>query len=169
MKTRILAIAFFSAIFLMGCSSDEDSHVAQSFRVTNYSHTGCKSYASTNSSRAQKDDGSSFPSFIEYIEYEGHDNGYITLKHIDAMFNCAVAEIEASVSLSGNQIIIDEHEVLGEVAANCICPYDLSFDAGPLTDGNYTVIVRRDGYISGKATIDFSKTAKGRVILEEDK
>ena len=42
----------------------------------------------------------------------------------------------------------------------------LDVDAGPLADGAYTLIVAKEGQDYGKASIAFSPTAKGKVLLE---
>lgn len=166
MKTRTLLTILTAVAMVMSCSNDLDN-TGRSFSLRHYNHSGCKKSTSANSFNmgTQGEDESEWPP-KELLEYEGHDNGNITLHHINASFNCAVADIQSSITLSGNTIVIDEKEVFNDgVMANCFCPYDLTFTAGPLEEGAYTIIVRKNNREFSHTSIHFSETAQGTVEL----
>ena len=115
---------------LSGCSNEDDS--AQ-FQVKNFANTGCKSVADT---RGEADDNGLRQ---EYIEYKALGNGYLSLNHVNAVFNCGAEAFNWKATISGNVIKIEES--YKGLMANCVCPFDLYGEVGPLTDGDYTVIL----------------------------
>ena len=125
MSALVLTIAGLS-----GCSNEDDS--AQ-FQVKNFANTGCKSMADT---RGEADDNGLRQ---EYIEYKALGNGYLSLNHVNAVFNCGAEAFNWKATISGNVIKIEES--YKGLMANCVCPFDLYGEVGPLTDGDYTVIL----------------------------
>lgn len=73
----------------------------------------------------------------EYITLKTIDSDYILCEHINTIFNCDPGEIAVSVQMLGDTIIIDENEI--KAAADCICPYDLTFKIGSLQYGVYPI------------------------------
>ena len=60
------------------------------------------------------------------------------------MFNCAPGELKIEATIDGNVIKILEME---ETAlANCICPYDLYCEVGPLGNGDYEVVIYHNSF-----------------------
>ena len=125
MSALVLTIAGLS-----GCSNEDDN--AQ-FQVKNFANTGCKSMADT---RGEADDNGLRQ---EYIEYKALGNGYLSLNHVNACFNCGAEAFNWKATISGNVIKIEES--YKGLMANCVCPFDLYGEVGPLTDGDYTVIL----------------------------
>ena len=115
---------------LNGCSSDDESQ----FHIKNVANSGCKSMAAT---RGETRDDVPYSLRQEYIEYKGLANGYLSLNHVNACFNCEPGELKMQATISGNEITIVETEQFQ--GANCICPYDLYCEVGPLEDGEYTI------------------------------
>ena len=115
---------------LSGCSNEDDS---SQFQVKNFANTGCKSMADT---RGEADDNGLRQ---EYIEYKALGNGYLSLNHVNAVFNCGAEAFNWKATISGNVIKIEES--YKGLMANCVCPFDLYGEVGPLTDGDYTVIL----------------------------
>ena len=168
----ILIVALFT---FCGCNSNDDNGIDEEepstavkdnsqFALRNYSHSGCK-----ETYNAPKKVGSETPVYNtdEYIEYEGRENGYIIINHINTLFNCGLRKIGADISVDGDEILITEEMTEGIYARCGYCPFDVMLDAGPLTDGDYTVVIKKEGARYAKASITFSPTAKGKVNLEQ--
>lgn len=115
---------------LSGCSNEDDS---SQFQVKNFANTGCKSMVGI---RGEADDNGLCQ---EYIEYKALGNGYLSLNHVNAVFNCGAEAFNWKATISGNVIKIEES--YKGLMANCVCPFDLYGEVGPLTDGDYTVIL----------------------------
>lgn len=133
MTLIIIAVAAFVGSTLMGCGSDDDSIIATGdFHVRDVANSGCKSTSRTRSEHP------------EYFEFKACDGGYLSVNHVNAMFNCAPGKLKIEATIDGNVIKILEME---ETAlANCICPYDLYCEVGPLSNGNYEVVIYHDSF-----------------------
>lgn len=151
---------------LSGCSSDnEDSR----FQVRNFANTGCKSQGFT---RGETGDAEAYTLHPEYIEYKGLTNGYLSLNHVNACFNCGAEDFNMQATISGNVIKIEE--TCKGLLANCICPYDLYGEIGPLGDGDYTVILYQK-YVDidetpfeyTRFTLSYKNGQSGRIDLRE--
>ena len=147
---------------LSGCSNEDDS--AQ-FQVKNFANTGCKSVADT---RGEADDNGLRQ---EYIEYKALGNGYLSLNHVNAVFNCGAEAFNWKATISGNVIKIEES--YKGLMANCVCPFDLYGEVGPLTDGDYTVIlyqkyeeVDEAPFEYARFTVSYKNGQNGRINLK---
>ena len=126
--------AFSLAILLLalcGCSNDESIKGASNgpFSVRDVANSGCKSTSHTRSE------------YPEYFEFKACDGGYLSVNHVNAMFNCAPGELKIEATIDGNVIRILETEE--KSLANCVCPYDLYCEVGPLSNGDYKVLIYR--------------------------
>ena len=65
----------------------------------------------------------------------------LIVRHIDAVYNCCIKEIEVSVSVSGDLIELYETEIL-EAPCDCLCPYDITTEISNLAPGLYSVQIR---------------------------
>ena len=129
MKQKKLALAILLAA-LCGCSSSDES--SSEFHVRDVANSGCKSTSATRSENP------------EYFEFKALPGGYLSVNHVNAMFNCEPGKLIVRASIDGHTIKIVELE---ETAlANCICPYDLYCEVGPLSIGDYEVIFYRGSY-----------------------
>ena len=127
MKKNVLSVICGLVLMMMGvygCSSDESTQ----FHVREFANSGCKSMAATRGDGLRS----------EYIEYKALANGYLSINHVNACFNCEPGELKMQATISGNEIRIVETEQYP--GANCICPYDLYGEVGPLENGDYTII-----------------------------
>ena len=150
----------------VGCSNDNEKIKDDTpFTLRNFVHTSCKNKATpdepASANFAQLD------SYEESIEYSCKSSGRLYIKHVNAVFNCCAEEIKASTSLTNGRIIIAETEKGG--TCDCICPYDLSFEVGPLKDGKYTVVIKRDSQEYTTFVIDFDKNLSGRFVVSKEK
>lgn len=124
MKKSVLSIICVMMMGVYGCSSDETTQ----FHLRNFANTGCKSMTATRGDVLRS----------EYIEYKALANGYLSINHVNACFNCEPGELKMQATISGNEIRIIETEQYA--GANCVCPYDLYGEVGPLENGDYTII-----------------------------
>lgn len=133
-KSIILRVsaALILTIGMNSCSSESDG---SRFQVRNFANTGCKSTGTRGDILYNE-------FYKEYIEYESMTNGYLSLNHVNVRFNCEPGQLQMQATIEGNVIKIVESEE--QVGANCVCPYDIYCEVGPLSDGEYTVVVYQD-------------------------
>lgn len=150
----------------VGCSNDnEKTKDDASLTLRNFVHTGCKDKAT--SAKAVSAGFPQLDGYEESVEYSCKSSGRLYIRHVNAVFNCCAEELRANASLTDNRIIITESEKSS--AYDCICPYDLSFEVGPLTDGKYTVVINRDAQEYTTFVIDFDKNLSGRFVVPKEK
>lgn len=132
----LLSIALFMVAII--CCDGYDYPVS-SFGLKNFSNTGCKSIT-----RAVGSNDS-------YFELKATEGNMLYVKHVDAIFNCASNKFDAKVEIDGNSITIREYDLTDfNIMMSCQCPFDLSYEIGPLKDGeSYSIKV-----ISGAAQTD---------------
>ena len=105
----------------------------------------CKSFGKDN------DDVQSVSECV-YFEYDG-----VSLLHIiheNTVFNCCPLQFEASVELSGMEIIVTESEVLIEGGCMCICLFDFDYYVQNIPPGVYTLTVN-GMYLYGEPPVSF--------------
>ena len=161
MKKNFLSIICGMALVVIGlCGCSNDGADDTQFRVKNVASTGCKS----SSAYAEMATRGENP-YEEYLEYKAVGNGFLFLKHVNTLFNCAPGELNMQATISGNVIKILETEQ--QSLADCICPYDLSCEVGPLTNGDYIVIICKGSYEYEQArfTIAYNAGLNGRKDL----
>lgn len=106
-------------------------------------------------------------SIIEYIEYYIVDSNYLALKHVNAVFNCCPEKIIVEAKLENGKIIYNSfHKVNG---CRCYCLFDTYCMIGPLSFMKYSFIINTYGIDEPiEFTLDFSKTTKGKYIIERE-
>lgn len=92
----------------------------------------------------------------EYITLKTIDKDYILCEHINTIFNCDPGEIIVSVQMLDDTLIIEENET--KAAADCICPYDLTFKIGALQYGVYPIKFKKEGITFIESTLDFNES-----------
>ena len=130
MTLIIIVLAAFLGSTLMGCSGDgTDAESGNEFCVRDVATSGCKS---SNYTRSE---------YPECFEFKALDGGYLSVNHVNALFNCVPGELKMEATIDGNVIRILETEE--KSLANCVCPYDLYCEVGPLSNGDYKVLIYR--------------------------
>jgi len=128
-----LSIASFFALSSDGCSGDDPANPIGTHLTpdgTLVSTTGCKQFlpqrglseASPNQDCAQ-------------YEYDG--NNVLTLKHINAGFNCCPGEITADIDIENHVITVVEHE--SEHGCRCLCLFDVDYKIEHIEPGAYEI------------------------------
>lgn len=140
-------LVLFAFCLITGCqdvTGYKDSPVDGYVSPKNFSVTGCKAIVS----------GTRNPSTDESIMYESIRENYVRITHNNARFNCEPGRIYAELIEKGQTFIIVEKEE--KSSANCICPYDLGYDIGPLTEGHEYTVSIRTGYTENSERAKFS-------------
>lgn len=98
------------------------------------SHTGCKDFFTDPAYFDISEDKSC-------IDYEYDGQGKLTLKHVNAGFNCCPDMLDADVSLVGDTLVIEESESLASGGCDCLCLFDLDIEVKNLDPGRYFIKV----------------------------
>ena len=144
---------------MMACSSDSSSeNESVPFQLRNFANTGCKSHT-----RADGD-------WSEIYEYQCMDNGFLSLKHLNAVYNCGSEDFKMEATISGNEIKVYETASLDpENMMDCICTYDLSCEIGPLEEGTeYTFYTYQLGSGLARFVVTFKKGTSGSCQIHYD-
>ena len=152
-KERIIWI-ICGLMALAGCTNDADNPVSHpnDIGLKNFSNTGCKG----NGVRTRSDENGK----KEVFSYSCIHEGYLYVTHQNAIFNCCPGELKAEISSESNVITVSEWET--EALCKCICPYDLSYEIGPLTEGEtYTIYIGHKGTESKVAEFEFHHSMSG--------
>ena len=124
----LLAVLFM--VTVVCC--DESENAVENVTLKNFANSGCK-----GNTRADDE------ARAEFIEYSVIHDGYLYLNHRNALFNCCPGELGANIFVDERIITINEYET--EQGCKCICPYDLSYEIGPLKEGEtYTLSIRQN-------------------------
>jgi hypothetical protein len=118
-------------------------------------HTGCKSYVVLRDSITNDQD------CIQYL-YDGV--GALTLKHINAGFNCCPGSLHADFDIGGGLITITESEVYDTVGpCACLCLFDVDYEISGLPPGLYTIRVNGLYVNPGDDPLEFPVDLSGPV------
>ncbi len=170
MKSIYYLFMLSALLVVWGCNSSDGGSVGEDempgvvkdnsgFALRNLTHSGCKKTAMAPRKVVA---ATQVLDEEEYIEYEGRENGFITINHLNSLFNCGVTNIGAEISVSDNVIRLSEKMTEGSILRCGDCPFDIMIDAGPLVNGVYKMILSKDGKDYGQCTITFSPSAKGK-------
>ena len=131
MKSKFLYTAFVLAIMFCVITCENENQTNQTFSGKMISHSACKSKKSTTID-------SDTPDTLSCVEYNYEaSTGKLILKHINAGFNCCPQEINGTVTLNNDTIIIEEKESGG--FCDCECLFDLDFEVTGLEAKTYVV------------------------------
>ena len=155
--TIMMSMLLMLIVGMSSCSSDDNSN----FHVRNVANSGCKSAATL-----VRGEGGVLIDMYETIEVKGLDNGYLSFNHENAIFNCEPGELKIQASIEDKVIkIVETEEYPG---ANCVCPYDLYCEIGPLEgDIEYTIIVFHGDAEYRRFYVKYQKGMEGRFVVED--
>ncbi len=151
MKRMFIYIIVCVSVVLAGCRGSEEVVTPAQPQGKPYgvliSHTDCKEQGALLGKVLDSDgmmNGSSNrplspASGEDCIEYR-FSGDTLSLKHINAAFNCCPGEIEVETSVAGDTIIIAEKEK--EALCDCLCLYDLKMAIYNVSASGYTIVVR---------------------------
>ncbi|MDY0101891.1 MAG: hypothetical protein RBS07_03075 [Lentimicrobium sp.] len=154
---------FFAAILLMfiafSCENENEKEKPGfiSGRITD--HTGCKVLKSDESINLMD----------SYSCAEYSFNGItkkLSIKHINAGFNCCPGTLSANITLTNDTIIIQEFE--SEQSCNCNCLFDLDIEIDGIEPKPYQIIFI-EPYCANQHPlifkVDFANQAEGECCV----
>lgn len=152
MKQLIKISILCGLIFSLTCSCTKDN--VENTPIQNFYYDGCKSENLKSST-------------LEYIEYKVVNDHYLSLKHVNAEFNCCPEEIVVSVSIEDDKIIYtSNHKTNG---CYCTCLFDTYCEIGPIENTEYIIEINTYGIdIPIQFTIDLGETTEGTFAIERD-
>lgn len=87
---------------------------------------------------------------IDCLQYQYDGSRILTLKHVNAAFNCCPQEISATIDITSNTITIIEKEAAS--LCSCLCLFDLELRIENLTRGTYHIHVI-EPYVNSSDTV----------------
>ena len=154
---------FMISLVLISCekSTGDGQHGPIEGEVVSY--TGCKEFKST----LQPEDYNSNTSCVTYT-YNSKSKK-LSLKHINAGFNCCPGVLYCIIQVSGDSIIITEFEEAAQCYCNCL--FDLNIIVTGVEKDNY--IIKFDEPYCGDQQklifdIDLGKTSSGEYCVNRE-
>jgi len=125
------------------------------------SSTGCKFM--------KNGDSQDPPSDQDCLNYS-YSSGNLTLRHLNAGFNCCPEELLADFTFSSDTIIISENETLEGGGCDCLCLFDVTYELTGILPGEYTIIIE-GMYLNGgedplSITVDLNQAPSGEECLQ---
>jgi len=111
-------------------------------------HTGCKGFEGGESAVDTTLD-------MDCIEYAYDGKSVLSIKHINAGFNCCPV-IAAHIDFEGNTIIIEELDSLFNGGCACLCLFDVDYEIGNLPPREYRIIVIEPYRYMNDPVLDFT-------------
>jgi hypothetical protein len=148
MKSKYLIIAL--ALLATCLSCDKSEFPAKDFSVDDINYGECKPMTKSV--------------LEQYLLLSTTEDFYLSINHINAMFNCVPGQIIVDATLEENIITINEYST--ENSANCICPYDLSFKIGPIKYDTYILSMNQANYEVLNVEIEFNDNTDLRIDIE---
>lgn len=147
-------ICFLFSLLLSGpsCSSPPGTPYGQLVRQSD-----CKSFLAFKGSTVTPSHSSS-EECLEYI-YDGQ--GHLTLKHINAGFNCCPETISADIVILAGEIIIKGKEEFS--LCDCNCLFDLDYEFMNIKPGVYRISVKGPYQPPDEPPLEFVVSLKGPV------
>ena len=109
-------------------------------------YTGCKTHAARDST----------PSNLDCLQYEYDGAAVLTLKHVNAGFNCCPSALHADFVIDSGLIIITESESFDSLGGcYCLCLFDLDLEIVGLPPGHYTIRVNEMYLQPGDDLLEF--------------
>lgn len=169
MKTpAVLLNVILSGLLIAGCETNPDN--TNNSRVTGrLTHvSGCKSHASTIPKASLSNSNLTSPSSCLQYTYDKLTNR-LTLRHINAAFNCCPDTITCEVKQNGSTIEILEKEA--SALCNCSCLYDLDMVIDGLFEIRYLIRLT-EPYAGSQEplifTIDLKQKPSGELCVARD-
>jgi hypothetical protein len=157
MKRIISSLITIMVLVMPGCEKESSSGNLPLFSGQIVNHSECKYDTKSTSSLSET------PDSLSCVEYSfNNDNHKLTLKHINAGFNCCPGNLKLNPTLINDTIIIEESE--SEPACNCDCIFDLDIEIEGVAAQKYQLLFI-EPYVGEQEKlnfeIDLSQRARG--------
>ena len=148
MKPRVskLLVVCFLTILVVSCIEDAQQPKNLNLSINLTGKSECKS----NKSAGINQSVTNSQSCIEYSFDQATQK--LTLKHINAGFNCCPESISCTVTFKNDSIIIQESEK--SPRCNCDCLYDLDMEVDGVEAGKYQIHII-ESYIGSQDKLSF--------------
>lgn len=148
MKSKIsnlLAVCLLS-ILVVSCTDDTQQPKNLDLSINLIGKSDCKS----NKSAEINQSVTYSQSCIDYSFDQATKK--LTLKHINAGFNCCPESLYCTVAYRNDTIVVQEYEK--SLGCKCNCLYDLDFEVGGIEPGKYQLYVI-EPYAGNQAKLNF--------------
>lgn len=132
MKTPVCILLMFVLIGFISCDQESESVKQLDLKGDVVYRSSCKSGLRAESGSIDVPDTLSR---VEY-SYDGASN-ILSVRHLNAGFNCCPDSVYCTISLSGDTILVNEHETYGLCNSNCL--YDLGMEITNVLAKKYQV------------------------------
>jgi len=130
-RTHSLLIAIFTIIAIVMAACDEKESLPITFGLTN--NPECKSFDKSAALNEKADS-------LSCIEYSyNSESKTLTMKHINAGFNCCPGKISFDAIFRNDTLIIEESETSS--LCDCNCLYDLEMEFKNIVDEKFQVMI----------------------------
>jgi len=137
-----VVVGLIYIVSFSGCKQNTD--VGTIPNGTLVKHSDCKLTQGARGDRQAAD--TSYSPGEDCIQYSYDGIGRLTLKHINAAFNCCPGSLDAELAVGKSTITVFEKEQTQ--GCYCLCLYDLDYQIDCLTPGVYTIRVV-EPYVQG--------------------
>ncbi len=152
--TRLPGFILCMALLFTGISCSIGSNETGTGGIITAS-SGCKSQTQGKAGIGLQAASDTYQSNKTYVLYS--DEGKtLSLKHINAAFNCCPESITASATIANGTILIEEKEDTSRRACNCLCLYDLDMKIENVEAGQYVMKFIEPYRYTGDPAIEFT-------------
>jgi hypothetical protein len=161
----IFAVTLCVMMFFLvgGCKKSEDTQMSPTGALLGYN--GCKQFLQTAGT-----DPFAPSAENDCIEFSYDGESTLTLKHINAGFNCCPGDITAAIEIGSGRIIITENE--NEQGCDCLCLFDVQYEIINLPPGRYTIriigLYLDESDEPVEVDVDFRETPSGTFCFNRD-
>jgi len=134
MKTTyyFFLVAFVFTFLVCSCEKDKEKSKQLTLTGQLVNHSACKSGLNS------PDGTTEIPDTLSCIDYSfDTSNNKLSMKHINAGFNCCPDSIYCNVAIMNDTIIVQECEK--NSLCNCLCLYDLDIEINGVDSKKYQV------------------------------
>jgi hypothetical protein len=90
-----------------------------------------------------------------YVIYD-YSGTTLSLKHINAVFNCCPSSITATAAVSAGSIVINESEDTSQQVCSCVCQYNLDLQVDGVVAGTYVITFNEPYFHELDPVIEFT-------------
>lgn len=146
------------AMTIIGCGNGNEEEQNDSvLQVRNVFNTGCKE-------RSMAKGTNSFAQEKETLVIKGTGKGWIRVDHKNTLFNCCSDKITVDISQESNTITANEED--DDHSCNCVCPFDVEYEIGPVEKSGYTLIIKKNGLQVLKEAFTYSDDLKKEITID---
>jgi len=179
MREKLVLAAICFMLTFAGCSDgDKEANPVQPeeepYGVL-LSRSDCKELVVPAGERREESKDGHYGVYLERVSGEdcveyGLNGDTLSLKHINAAFNCCPEEIMIDASVIGDTIVVTEREK--EALCDCLCLYDLKMAIYNVSADAYTIVIK-ELYLTDEDepiifTVDLAEQPEGKHCVKRN-